>query len=58
MDVEEAKTKENPEVKIAEIVEDIDDTRENTEEIVVEYLTCLMNIEGYGIDDWNNKLRV
>lgn len=34
MDVEEAKTKENPEMKIAEIVEDIDDTRENPEEII------------------------
>lgn len=34
MDVEEAKTKENLEVKIAEVVEDIDDTRENPEEIV------------------------
>lgn len=34
MDVEEAKTKGKPEVKIAEVVEDIDDTRENPEEIV------------------------
>ena len=29
MDVEETKIEENSEVKIAEIVEDIDDTREN-----------------------------
>ena len=34
MDVEETKIEENSEVKIAEIVEDIDDTRENPEEIV------------------------
>lgn len=34
MGVEEAKTKESPEVKIAEVVEDINDTRENPEEIV------------------------
>lgn len=33
-DVEETKIEENSEVKIAEIVEDIDDTRENPEEIV------------------------
>lgn len=31
MDVEETKIEENSEVKIAEIVEDIDDTRENPE---------------------------
>lgn len=34
MDAEETKIEENSEVKIAEIVEDIDDTRENPEEIV------------------------
>ena len=34
MDIEEIKIEENSEVKIAEIVEDIDDTRENPEEIV------------------------
>lgn len=34
MDAEEAKTKENLEVKIAEVIEDIDGTRENPEEIV------------------------
>lgn len=33
-DVEGTKIEENSEVKIAEIVEDIDDTRENPEEIV------------------------
>lgn len=33
-DVEETKIEENSEVKIAEIVEDIDDTRENPEGIV------------------------
>ena len=34
MDVEETKIEENSEVKIAEIVEDVDDTRESPEEIV------------------------
>lgn len=34
MDVEETKIEENSEVKIAEIAEDIDDTRENPEKIV------------------------
>ena len=34
MDVEETKFEENLEVKIAEIVEDVDDTRESPEEIV------------------------
>lgn len=34
MDVEEVKTKENPEVKIAEVVEDIGDTREDPAELV------------------------
>ena len=34
MDVEETKIEENFEVKIAEIVEDIEDTRENPEETV------------------------
>lgn len=34
MDVEETKIEENFEVKIAEIVEYVDDTRENPEEIV------------------------
>lgn len=34
MGIEEAKTKESSEVKIAELVEDIDDTRENPEEII------------------------
>jgi hypothetical protein len=34
VDVEEVKTKENPEVKIAEVVEDISDTREDPAELV------------------------
>lgn len=34
MDVEKVKTKENPEVKIAEVVEDIGDTREDPAELV------------------------
>lgn len=34
MDVEETKIEENSEVKIAEIVEDIDDTRESPEEVL------------------------
>lgn len=57
MDVEEAKTKENPEVKIAEVVEDIDDTRENTEEIVRRIFDLFNEYEYRGpryIDDWNS----
>lgn len=51
MDVEEAKTKENPKVKIAEVVEDIDDTRENPEEIVRLMFDLFHEYGSHGIDD-------
>ena len=58
MDVEETKIEENSEVKIAEIVEDIDDKRENPEEIVRLMFNLFYEYGGHGINDWNSKLRV
>lgn len=54
MDVEETKIEENSEVKIAEIVEDIEDVRESPGEVVRLMLNLFHEYGGLSIDDWND----